>query len=84
MARKGVKVIVASGANALGVAELTIGLVFSALRSIPLADAGIKSGGWPRVRGRKIHGRTVGLIGCGAIGREVERWSSALASHFHK
>ena len=73
LARKGVKVMVASGANAMGVAELAIGLVFSALRSIPLADAGIKSGGWPRVRGREIHGRTVGLIGCGAIGREVAR-----------
>ncbi len=73
LARKGVKVMVAAGANALGVAELTIGLVFSALRSIPLADAGVKSGGWPRVRGREIHGRTIGLIGCGAIGREVAR-----------
>jgi D-3-phosphoglycerate dehydrogenase len=73
LARKGVKVMVANGANALGVAELTIGLVFSALRSIPLADAGIKSGGWPRVRGREIHGRTVGLVGCGAVGRQVAR-----------
>ena len=73
LARKGVKVMIASGANALGVAELTIGLVVSALRSIPLADAGVKTGGWPRVRGREIHGRTVGLIGCGAIGREVAR-----------
>ena len=73
LARKGVKVMIASGANAMGVAELAIGLVPSALRSIPLADAGIKSGGWPRVRGREIHGRTVGLIGCGAIGREVAR-----------
>lgn len=73
LARKGVKVMIAGGANAMGVAELAIGLVFSALRSIPLADAGIKLGGWPRVRGREIHGRTVGLIGCGAIGREVAR-----------
>jgi D-isomer specific 2-hydroxyacid dehydrogenase, catalytic domain len=35
-ARKGVKVVIASGANALGVAELTISLVISALRSIPV------------------------------------------------
>ncbi len=73
LARKGVQVMIASGANAIGVAELTIGLVISALRSIPLVDAGVKTGGWPRVRGREIHGRTVGLIGCGAVGREVAR-----------
>ena len=78
LARRGVKVMIAEGANALGVAELTIGLIFSALRSIPLADAGIKAGQWPRRRGMEIRGRTVGIIGCGAIGREVARMVIAL------
>lgn len=70
---RGVEIMIAEGANAMGVAELTIGLIFSALRSIPLSDAGIKAGGWPRQRGIEIDGRTVGIIGCGAIGREVAR-----------
>jgi hypothetical protein len=35
--------MIASGANALGVAELTISLVISALRSIPVVDAGVKA-----------------------------------------
>lgn len=78
--RRGVKILIAEGANSLGVAELTIGLLFSALRSIPLADAGIKSGGWPRVRGIEIRGRTIGIIGCGAIGREVARMAIALGA----
>lgn len=77
---RGVKVMVAEGANSLGVAELTIGLIFSALRSIPLADAGIKAGSWPRVRGLEIRGRTVGVVGCGAIGREVARMAIALGA----
>ncbi|KXF75142.1 oxidoreductase [Paramesorhizobium deserti] len=80
LAKRGVKVMIAEGANALGVAELTIGLTFSALRAIPLADAGIKAGNWPRVRGLEIHGRTVGIIGCGAIGREVARMVVALGA----
>jgi D-3-phosphoglycerate dehydrogenase len=80
LARRGVRIMIAEGANSLGVAELTIGLLFSALRSIPLADAGIKSGGWPRVRGIEIRGRTVGIIGCGAIGREVARMAIALGT----
>ncbi|MCB1445556.1 MAG: phosphoglycerate dehydrogenase [Rhizobiaceae bacterium] len=80
LANRGVKVMIAEGANALGVAELTIGLIFSALRSIPLADAGIKAGQWPRRRGMEIRDRTVGIIGCGAIGREVARMIVALGA----
>lgn len=80
LAKKGVKIMIAEGANAFGVAELTIGLVFSALRAIPHADAGIKAGGWPRMRGKEIRGRTVGIIGCGAIGREVARMIIALGA----
>ena len=80
LTQRGVRVMIAEGANALGVAELTIGLVFSAMRSIPLADAGIKAGQWPRVRGMEIRGRTVGIIGCGAIGREVARIMVALGA----
>lgn len=79
--QRGVQVMVAEGANSLGVAELTIGLIFGAIRSIPLADAGIKSGGWPRVRGIEVHGRVIGIIGCGAIGREVARMAIALGAN---
>lgn len=68
-----IRVHTADGANAAGVAELTIGLMFSALRHIPFTDAGIKGGGWPRKRGREIRGRTVGIIGCGAIGTGVAK-----------
>ena len=77
---RGVQIMIAEGANSMGVAELTIGLIFSALRFIPLSDAGIKSGGWPRMRGAEIHERTVGIIGCGAIGREVARMVIALGA----
>lgn len=78
--QRGVEIRIAEGANALGVAELTIGLMFSALRSIPRVDAGIKTGGWPRLRGAEIRGRKVGVVGCGAIGREVARIVIALGA----
>ncbi len=68
---RGIHVATAGGANASGVAELTLGLMLSALRHIPATDAGIKAGGWPRLRGRELGGRTVGIIGFGAIGRRV-------------
>ena len=77
---RGIVVRTADGANAFGVAELAIGLMFAALRHIPAADAGIKAGTWPRRRGSEIRGRTVGVIGCGAVGREVVRLSEALGA----
>ncbi len=80
LAERGITLRTADGANAPGVAELTIGLIFAALRHIPLADAGVKTGQWPRKLGREIRGRPVGVVGCGAIGREVARLAAALGA----
>jgi D-3-phosphoglycerate dehydrogenase len=80
LAARGIEVRVAEGANAAGVAELAVGLMFAALRHIPATDTGVKAGGWPRLRGREIRGRTVGIVGCGAIGGEVARLVAALGA----
>lgn len=78
--RRGITVRTADGANAAGVAELAVGLMLASLRHIPAADAGIKSGAWPRRRGREVRGRVIGVVGCGAIGREVIRLGAALGA----
>jgi D-3-phosphoglycerate dehydrogenase len=80
LAARGIALRTADGANALGVAELTIGLTFAALRHIPLVDAGVKAGKWPRRLGREIRGRTFGVVGMGAVGREVARLAGALGA----
>lgn len=67
----GIVVCRAEGANARGVAELTLALVLALARSIPLCDRSIKGGGWERPIGFELCGRTLGLIGCGRIGRLV-------------
>lgn len=59
------------GANSGSVAELTIGLMLSLLRNIPAAVKTTKSGEWSRMRGISLEGRIVGLIGFGAIGKQV-------------
>jgi D-3-phosphoglycerate dehydrogenase / 2-oxoglutarate reductase len=78
---RGITVVVAEGANASGVAELAVTLMFAALRQIGFTDAGIKAGGWPRRRGREIRGRTVAVIGFGAIGRTVTSMVTALGAN---
>lgn len=59
------------GANARGVAELTISLIFAITRSIPFVDGKLKEGQWERRLGIEIQGETLGIIGCGRIGKEV-------------
>lgn len=69
--RKRIKVCRAESANARGVAELTLALIFALARSIPASDRRIKAGGWERRLGVELAGRTLGVVGCGAIGRQV-------------
>ena len=76
--RLGIQVLRAAGANARGVAELAIGLMLASLRHVPEQSAALKAGNWERRPGLEIEGRTLGLIGCGAVGRLVARFALAL------
>lgn len=53
------------------VAELTLGLILSAFRSISLQDRQIRQNSWQKKMGRLLKGKTVGIIGFGEIGRRV-------------
>jgi D-3-phosphoglycerate dehydrogenase len=58
-------------APSLAVADLTIGLIISSLRSICLANNQLHLKKWDRVFGRRIENLTIGIIGCGRIGKHV-------------
>jgi D-3-phosphoglycerate dehydrogenase / 2-oxoglutarate reductase len=79
--QRGIAVRRAPAANATGVAELALGLILCALRHIHVADAQIKSGGWPRLIGRELRGRTLGIVGCGAIGAQVATLAAAFGAN---
>ncbi len=69
---RGMKVIPATGANALAVAEYVIGTAMVLLRGVYLSSAAVASGTWPRAalsHGREISGTCLGLVGFGGIGR---------------
>lgn len=70
-AELGIAVERTGAANSRGVAELAITLMLSGLRSISWSDRGVKTGDWLRQEGIEIQGRTLGVIGCGQIGRLV-------------
>jgi phosphoglycerate dehydrogenase-like enzyme len=74
----GIKVARTTASNALPVAEFTLGLILSALRFIPYGDRWLKQGEW-RGPGKLpaetflLSGKTVGIVGLGAIGTNVAK-----------
>jgi len=81
----GVIVINTPARNAIAVAELTLGLMLCLARRIPQSHNLVKSGGWVdpvgpyrELRGVDLAGKTAGLVGLGAVGREVARRLNAL------
>ncbi len=76
----GVLVINTPARNAIAVAELTVGLMLALVRSIPVAHNMVRSGGWVdptaayfSLRGTELTGKTIGIVGFGAIGQRVAK-----------
>jgi D-3-phosphoglycerate dehydrogenase len=69
--RMGIVVTNTPGANSVAVAELTIALMLALGRRICPANQATRLGEWPRYSGVGLKGKTIGLVGFGAIGREV-------------
>jgi D-3-phosphoglycerate dehydrogenase len=78
--KRGIQVCYTPDAPAPAVAELTIGLMFSLLRSIHISNHQLHSGHWQRIFGRRITEITVGVIGTGRIGTRVLRRISAFGN----
>src|SRR5258708_10654882 len=77
---RGIAVLRAAGANAQGVAELTLGLALADVRHFHLADRQLKEGKWARRLGSELNGRSVLVVGFGKIGRLVARLLAAFGS----
>ncbi len=62
------------------VAELTIGLVISCLRRVVSMDRNIRHNFWVKEMGTLLKGKTLGIIGCGRIGKRVARLAGAFGA----
>lgn len=71
--QRGIVVTNTPRVNAESVADLAFGLMLSVARQIPYANNQTKKGGWPRITGIELYGKTLGIIGLGAIGKGVAR-----------
>jgi D-3-phosphoglycerate dehydrogenase len=71
--RRGIVVMNTPGANAIAVAELTIGLMLSLARQVPKANALLHQGKWEKksLSGAELRGKTLAVLGLGRIGLEV-------------
>lgn len=79
-AERGIPVLVATGANAVSVAEHAIALMLSCVKRIVTLDDGLRAGRWekPGYSGREIAGETLGLLGLGAISQATGRIGKGL------
>lgn len=75
---RGVTVTNTPGVGAPSVAELTLGLMLAVTRSIPVSDSRVRQGVWQHVEGPELEGKTLGLLGLGAIGGRVARMARGL------
>jgi D-3-phosphoglycerate dehydrogenase len=79
--KRGIYVANCPGKNASAVAELALGMMVALDRRIPDAVASLRSGKWERQEYGKsegLLGKTLGVAGMGAIGREVAHRAKAL------
>ena len=80
---RGVVVTTTGPANAGAVAEYTFALLLGLFRKVVAADRGMREGAWDRAPlvGEALEGKTIGIIGLGAVGARVARIAAGFGMH---
>ncbi len=74
----GIRVTNTPAVSATSIAEHTLALMLAVARRIPQIDARVRGGEWPRGGMTQMHGKTLGVIGLGEIGRRFARLGEAI------
>ncbi len=77
-ARHGVTICNTPGVSAAAIAEHALALLMAVARHIPQLDAVTRAGGWPKGQSIQLRGKTCGVIGLGAVGRQFARLAAAI------
>jgi D-3-phosphoglycerate dehydrogenase len=75
---RGIRVTNTPGVSAIAVAEHTLALILAVAKQIVTVDRQVREGTWPRAMVPQLRGKVLGLIGMGAIGREVATLGRAI------
>jgi glyoxylate reductase len=79
--RRGIPLCCTSGANSQATAELAVALMLAVYRRLCDVHSALKDGRWlkfeVRLTSHELHGKTVGLLGIGNVGRSVARIAGA-------
>jgi phosphoglycerate dehydrogenase-like enzyme len=78
---RGIAVTNTPAVSAVAVAEHTLALMFAVARQTVNIDRAVRAGEWPRAMVQQLHGKTLGVIGTGAIGRAVARLGAGIGMH---
>jgi D-3-phosphoglycerate dehydrogenase len=74
----GVKVTTTPGVSAISIAEHSLALMLAVARRIVRLDAETRRGNWPRGQVMQLRGKTLGIVGLGAVGREFARLGAGI------
>jgi D-3-phosphoglycerate dehydrogenase len=76
----GITVVNTPHVSNLSVAELTIGYLIALARNIVEGTTSLRQGKWEKneLMGVEVNGKTLGVVGCGHIGKTVERFATSL------
>ncbi len=77
-ARRGVIVTNTPGVAAVAIGEHCLALALAVARRSPVIDGEMRQGSWPRGGVVQLHGKTLGIIGLGAIGRQFARIAAGI------
>ncbi|MGN6580723.1 MAG: hydroxyacid dehydrogenase [Bordetella sp.] len=79
-AARGIEVVAAAGANAAAVAEQAVALLLACAKSIVTLNARMHGGHWDKAthKSTELAGKTLGLVGLGAIGRKMARMADGI------
>ena len=69
--RRGIRFGWTGGVNKRSVSELVVSAIIALLRHVPRSYREVLDGGWKQLQGRQLTGRTVGIVGCGHVGKDL-------------
>lgn len=77
--QRGIRLAYTAGANKRSVSELVIAFAINMLRQLPFANQQLRDGVWQQRKGQQLSEKSVGIIGLGAVGKDL----AVLLKQFH-